>query len=328
MMGFTDEPPEKEVIRLYKDFKITSNTLVLKNPGQNGLKVPLIDLLFYRHQFVTILEILKHDHTSAPIIRRNILEGLQYCKNGNQYVSSSSEHQLISLGNLFALVGISFEDTFEFCNKDVSFTYLVPLAFGFVKERYVGWEQLKYFVTLINRTECNTISNIHDVDGYLKALVIGLKPYTTVENIPLALSCFYEKNSDETTCMMQYVLPIIQSNNVFTKELVLTLGDKLDALFRVVTFSHDNLGITERFRDLTQTDEQRENTSFSSFLMMVLLEKHWTEKDWKTLMKISLPGNKRIGDYYEHVFLCMNRFGVHNDIQRLILPFISLDVLL
>lgn len=387
MMGFTNDSPENEVKRLYNEFRVTPITPIRLYPNTNNLTWPLVNVLFYRQQFITLLEILKHDISSAPIIRKNIEDIIITTNNGNQYVSGASEHQLISLGTVFAMVDISLEQMSCFCENDITCTYMVPLAFGFVKEKYVGWHQLGKFVELIYYPLHMTPSHVSNVDGYMKALALTIKP--SIENLPVALCCFGNIAEDAISFMMRYILPVIRSNKVFTTQLVLSLGDMLDALIRAEILRTElistelistnlgqeremistnlgqegeiistnlgqgeiistnlvqgeiistnlrqerellstNLGLIGRFKYFTQTEQQRANTSFESFLLVVSLEQQWQQKNWKKLSRMSLSNYNTIGDYYEYVFLCMTRFGVHNDIQRLILPFISLDVL-
>ena len=361
MMGFTNDSPENEVKRLYNEFRVTPITPIRLYPSTNNLTWPLVNVLFYRQQFITLLEILKHDISSAPIIRKNIEDIIITTNNGNQYVSGASEHQLISLGTVFAMVDISLEQMSCFCENDITCTYMVPLAFGFVKEKYVGWHQLGKFVELIYYPLHMTPSHVLNVDGYMKALALTIKP--SIENLPVALCCFGNIAEDAISFMMRYILPVIRSNKVFTTQLVLSLGDMLDALIRAEILRIElistnlgqegeiistnlvqgeiistnlrqerellstNLGLLGRYKYFTQTEQQRANTSFESFLLVVSLEQQWQQKNWKKLSRMSLSNYNTIGDYYEYVFLCMTRFGVHSDIQRLILPFISLDVL-
>ena len=342
MMGFTNDSPENEVKRLYNEFRVTPITPIRLYPSTNNLTWPLVNVLFYRQQFITLLEILKHDISSAPIIQKNIENIIITTNNGNQYVSGASEHQLMSLGIVFAMVGISFDQMACFCGNDITCTYMVPLAFGFVKEKYVGWHQLEKFVELIYYPVHMTIDNVPNTDGYMKALALNIKPSVTIENLPVALGCFGNKSTGLVGCMMRYLLPVIRSNKVFTTRLVLSLGDKLDALVRAEILRGEmlssalgqereimknNLGLIERYTFFTQTEQERESTSFESFLLVFSLKQQWQQKNWGKLSRMSLSNYNTIGDYYEHVFLCMTRFGVHNDIQRLILPFISLDVL-
>jgi hypothetical protein len=342
MMGFTNDSPENEVKTLYNKFRVTPITPIRLYPSTNNLTWPLVNVLFYRQQFITLLEILKHDISSAPIIRKNIENIIITASNGNQYVSGASEHQLISLGTVFAMVGISLEQMSCFCENDITCTYMVPLAFGFVKEKYVGWHQLRTFVGLIYNPVHMTPSDVTNADGYMKALALTIKPSVTIENLPVALGCFDNINRGPISFMMRYLLPVIKSNKVFTTQLLLSLGDRIDALLRAQILRTEiistnlgqraeipstNLGLIGRFKYFTQTEQQRNATSFESFLVVVSLEQQWHQKNWGKLCRISLSNYNTIGDYYEHVFLCMTRFGIHSDIQRLILPFISLDVL-
>lgn len=343
MMGFTNDSPENEVKTLYNKFQVTPITPIRLYPSTNNLTWPLVNVLFYRQQFITLFEILKHDISSAPIIRKNIENIIITASNGNQYVSGASEHQLMSLGTVFAMVDISFEQMSCFCENDITCTYMVPLAFGFVKEKYSGWHQLGKFVELIYYLVHMTPSNVPNADGYMKALALTIKPSVTIENLPVALGCFDNINKDAISFMMRYLLPVIKSNKGFTTQLLLSLGDRIDALLRAqilrtgvistnlgkeVELMKNNLGLIERFKYFTQSEKQRKNTLFESFVLAVSLEKQWQQKNWTTLSRISLSNNNNtIGDYYEYVFLCMTRLGIHSDIQRLILPFISLDVL-